>query len=467
MNRDSSSPSASSNPPSASAEPVSVRPGPRPLALHLNSALTILQGSLAALPSSRLGLIAWNPSVRPQAQSLAADLARSPDDAVARALAAEVGHRYRAMLDGIRLYRAHPYVRDLERAPTVWTAGGTRLTDYGGDGPPVLFVPSLVNRGYVLDLSTRRSLLRWLATQGLRPYLVDWDAPTEAERGLDLGGYVMQRLVPALEHLAFRHGGPLPGVGYCMGGDLALALALARPQAVAALALLATPWDFHAEGGAGRGRLLVAGRDGIDASLRLAGEMPVDALQAFLLGLDPALSLKKFAAVAAMVQDGQAAAAFVGLEDWLNDGVPLVPGVARDCLVGWYGENVTARLGWQVDGRTVDPAALACPLLLAVPANDRIVPPGSARALGTRAAAGGVQVTEIAPPLGHIGMVVGGRAAAQLWQPLADWLRLHAALQNPPLSVTPAGRYRGGGRSQSKNKRPKRPPRTASQEFPT
>lgn len=462
MSRDSFSPSASSTP-----QPASARPGPRPLALHLNSALTILQGSLAALPSSRLGLIAWSASVRPQAESLAADLASSPPDAVARALAAEVAARYRAMLEGIRLYRAHPYVRDLQPAPTVWRAGGTRLTDYGGDGPPVLFVPSLVNRGYVLDLSTRRSLLRWLATQGFHPYLVDWDAPTEAERGLDLGGYVMQRLVPALEHLAFEHGGPLPVVGYCMGGDLALALALVRPQAVAALALLATPWDFHAEGGAGRGRLLVAGRDGIDASLRLGGEMPVDALQAFFLGLDPALSLKKFAAFAAMDQAGEGAADFVALEDWLNDGVPLVPGVARDCLIGWYGENVTARLGWQVDGRPVDPAALACPLLLAVPANDRIVPPGSARALGTRAAAAGVAVTEIAPPLGHIGMVVGGRAAGQLWHPLADWLRLHAAVQNPPLSVTPAGRYRGGGRSQSKNKRPKRPPRTASQEFPT
>ncbi len=455
MSQASSSPSTSS------------RPGPRPLGLHLNSALTILQGSLAALPSSRLGLIAWSASVRDQAQSLAAELANSPADAVARALVAEVGQRFRLMLDGIRLYRSHSYARDLEPAPTVWTCGGMRLADYGGDGRPVLFVPSLVNRGYVLDLSRQRSLVRWLATQGFRPYLVDWDSPTEAERGLDLGGYVMQRLVPALDHLVALHGGPLPVVGYCMGGDLALALVLARPAAVSGLALLATPWDFHAEGGAGRGRLLVASRDGIEASLKLAGEMPVDALQAFFLGLDPALSLKKFAAFAAMDQAAQAAADFVALEDWLNDGVPLVPGVARDCLVGWYGENVTARLGWAVDGRVVDPAGLACPLLLAVPANDRIVPPGSARALGARAAAGGVEVTEIAPPLGHIGMVVGGRAAAQLWQPLADWLGHHAAVQNHPLSVTPAGRYRGAGRSQANNKRPKRLTRTAKQEFPT
>ncbi len=452
---------------SSSPSPPSTRPGPRPLGLHLNSALTILQGSLAALPSSRLGLIAWSASVRDQARSLAAELARSPDDAVARALVAEVGHRFRAMLDGIRLYRSHPYVRDLAPMPAVWSAGGVRLVDYGGDGPPVLFVPSLVNRGYVLDLSAQRSLLRWLGTQGFHPYLVGWGSPTAAERPLDLGGYVLQRLVPALDHLTARHGGAVPVVGYCMGGDLALALALARSDAVSALALLATPWDFHAEGGAGRGRLLVAGRDGIEASLKLAGEMPVDALQAFFLGLDPSLSLKKFAAFAAMDQASQGAADFVALEDWLNDGVPLVPAVARDCLIGWYGENATARLGWQVDGEVVDPARLACPLLLAVPANDRIVPPGSARAAGTRAASGGVAVTEIAPPLGHIGMVVGSRAAAQLWQPLADWLRPHAAVQNPPLSMTPAGRYRGGGRLQSKNKRPKRPPRTAKQEFTT
>src|SRR3546814_5935604 len=38
---------------------------------------------------------------------------------------------------------------------------------------PVLVVPSLINRAYVLDLTAERSLLRWLAAHGLRPLLLD------------------------------------------------------------------------------------------------------------------------------------------------------------------------------------------------------------------------------------------------------------------------------------------------------
>ena len=34
---------------------------------------------------------------------------------------------------------------------------------------------------------------------------------------------------------------------------------------------------------------------------------------------------------------------FVALEDWLNDGVPLALPVARECLGGWYGDNVPGR----------------------------------------------------------------------------------------------------------------------------
>src|SRR5690349_18265489 len=62
------------------------------------------------------------------------------------------------LLAGIAAYRRHPYFRDLPDPPAVWSEGETRLLDYGGSGPPVLFVPSLINRAYVLDLMRNRSM---------------------------------------------------------------------------------------------------------------------------------------------------------------------------------------------------------------------------------------------------------------------------------------------------------------------
>src|SRR5262249_13639989 len=139
-----------------------------------------------------------------------------------------------------------------------WQEGSTRLLDYGTrapDGRSVLVIPSLINRAYILDLSPEKSLLRFLASQGLRPLLIDWGRPDAPERGFTLTDYIAGRLEAAAAAAVEIVGGPLGVVGYCMGGLLALALAQRCPRVVKALALLATPWDFHAER-AGQARLL-------------------------------------------------------------------------------------------------------------------------------------------------------------------------------------------------------------------
>src|SRR5690606_25917063 len=107
-------------------------------------------------------------------------------------------------------------------------------------------------------LSARASLMRWLAGQGFRPYLVDWGAPGAEERQFDLTAYVAARLEPALDAALAASGRKPAVIGYCMGGLLALALALRRAPDIAGLACLATPWDFHAER-ADQARLLGAG----------------------------------------------------------------------------------------------------------------------------------------------------------------------------------------------------------------
>ena len=120
-----------------------------------------------------------------------------------------------------------------------------------------------------------------------------------------------------------------------------------------------------------------------------------------------------------MAPESPAAETFVALEDWLNDGVPLAAEVARTCLFGWYGENQPARGEWIVAGRPIDPAGIACPTLGVLPSQDRIVPPASARQLID--AIPGAE--SLSPQAGHIGMMVGGKAKAQLWRPLTMWLR--------------------------------------------
>ncbi len=410
--------------PSQQANPDQIPParlGPRPIGLHLMAATTSLMSSLAALPSARLGSLPWHPTLTRAAAELTPQLAEAEPDALAAALGVEIRGKLDALTAGIEAYRRHPYRRALPAPPVAWAEGGSRLLDYRADArpgtPTVLLVPSLVNRYYVLDLMEGNSLARWLAEAGFRPLVMDWGDPGQTERDFDLTDYIAGRLARALEAAAAAAGRPVGLVGYCMGGNLTVALAGLRPDGVAALALLATPWDFHAEL-AEQARLFASSAATWEGLLTALGELPVDLLQAFFAMLDTNLALRKFAAFAAMDPDSEAARRFVALEDWLNDGVALAAPVARECLLGWYGENTPAQGLWRVAGEPVTPAELDLPVLLAIPESDRIVPPGSARALAAEIPAARV----ITPRAGHIGMVVGRRAEAGLWRPLADWL---------------------------------------------
>jgi poly(3-hydroxyalkanoate) synthetase len=378
--------------------------------------------SPAASPNWSAGLPNLNATGAVDPASIAAALAAAAGGDAAggfpRAVLEEALRQDSALIAGIAAYRRHPYARDLPDPPALWAEGETVLRDFGGAGPTVLFVPSLINRAYVLDLAPGHSMLRWLAANGVHLLLLDWGWPGEAERRFTLTDYIAGRLERALGAV----GAPVVLAGYCMGGLLALAAALRRPDRVSALALLATPWDFHSDDPE-RAQAVAKMLPLLEPALAFAHALPVDGLQLLFALLDPYGIAEKYRGFARLDPEGERAKMFVALEDWLNDGVPLAAPVARECLEGWYGRNTPARLEWRVAGLPVDPRALRVPAFVAVPARDRIVPPESARPLA-EAIPGAVLHT---PRAGHIGMVAGSTAEAALWRPFREWL-----LAQPP-----------------------------------
>jgi len=374
-----------------------------------------------------------SPSGSPPPESIAALLpeiaaleAKGGAGRFEEALRREIARRMERLADGVLAYRKHEVHRTLENPPAVWSEGNTRLLDYGAThraarvrgARAVLVVPSLINRWEVLDLTAEKSLLRAMAARGLRPYLVDWGTPNEEERRFDTSAYVarLERAVAFITRRARR----APAVmGYCMGGTLTVALAARRPRRVAGLALLAAPWDFHADR-TGQAFLVASGPLLAELADRV-GELPVDILQTLFWSLDPWLAVKKFGRFLGMDQKGNGAGEFVLLEDWLNDGAPLAGPTARECLVGWYGDNTPGRGEWVVGGRRIVPSKIKVPSLVMIPSGDRIVPPLSAASLADPRK-GLKNATRIDLPLGHIGMVVSSRARELCWAPLMDWL---------------------------------------------
>jgi polyhydroxyalkanoate synthase len=400
-----------------------LRRGPRPLSLHLMGSMMRAMAAMqpawlsASLPSNA----AWPRSragreKKAQIASRLAELGASPE-AFQAAVFTRLLEQDRALLKGIAAYRRHPHSRTLADPPAIWAEGAARILDYGGNGTPggttVLFVPSLVNRAHVLDLDEGASMLRFLAANGLRPLLLDWGWPGPAERRFTLTDVVAGRLERAIAALPE----PVVLAGYCMGGLLALGAALRRPDRVRALALLATPWDFHAEDPV-RARALASLLPGFEPVMEAMGALPVDALQVLFAALEPFGVAQKYRAFARLDPDSARARRFVALEDWLNDGIPLPAPIARETIGGWYGRNEPARGEWLLAGLPVRPASWTGPAFVAIPERDRIVPPASSAPL---AAMPGAKVHRAAS--GHIGMVAGEGAERALWRPFLDWAR--------------------------------------------
>jgi polyhydroxyalkanoate synthase len=272
----------------------------------------------------------------------------------------------------------------------------------------VVFVPSLINPPRVLDLSERRSLLRHMAAAGHDAYLVDWGTPGAEDAALGLDGHVTEKLLPLLAGL------PRPPilVGYCLGGSLALGAA--ATTAVSALVTIAAPWQFDRFPRADRDLIAGLWRDARPMCQQL-GYVPMEVLQSGFWAMDPARTIRKYAAFAEMTPGSEAERAFLAVEDWANEGAPLTFAAGSDLFERFYAGNVPGAGAWRVADRIADPAALPCPTLSIVSTSDRIVP----------AAAGPALAQEQRLTLGHVGMVVSGRARDLLWEPLSLWLSSH------------------------------------------
>ncbi len=119
---------------------------------------------------------------------------------------------------------------------------------------PLLYVPPLVNKYYLLDLQPKSSLIRWLVEQGHTVFVVSWVNPGPELADLDMGDYIKLGPIAALDAIEAATGErEVEMFGFCMGGTL-VAMALAylagkgEGDRVASATTIGTLFDFSSLG---------------------------------------------------------------------------------------------------------------------------------------------------------------------------------------------------------------------------
>jgi polyhydroxyalkanoate synthase subunit PhaC len=277
---------------------------------------------------------------------------------------------------------------------------------------PVLLVPSLINRHYVLDLAPGRSLVEYLVGEGHDVYVIDWGQPADEDRHLTFDdvcdGYIGRAVRMAARSAGSRR---VHLLGYCMGGTLALIHTAARPERIASLTALAAPVSF-AEGGMLAAWTRTPSFD-VGAMVDAFGNVPWPLMQWSFHLLRPTLNLWKAVRLVERAWDDDFLDSFVAVETWGNDNVSF-PGLAyRRYIEALYRDDALIGERMTLSGRPARLRDIRCPLLCITFEGDNIVPAASATPLV--GAVGSTDVEHMHLTGGHVGAVIASRARENLW----------------------------------------------------
>ena len=307
----------------------------------------------------------------------------------------------RDALAGLGAYERSPRRERPDPKPEIARIGGASLRDHGGQGPPAILVPSLINPPRILDLDEQVSLTTAIASMDRRSLLLDW-GEAEARKHLSVAGHIEELLLPLLRDI----GEPAALIGYCLGGTMAIAAA--NLIAVERVVTLASPWNFSRYLDTSQQALANMWKHSEPAAQSL-GALPMEVLQAAFWSLDPQRTVRKFAEFGRLDPSSADARRFVELEEWANEGEPLPYPAAKELIENLFGKDLPGSGEWRVGGKPMTDR-LDFPALHITATHDRIAPESTV-AVG--------QTVGIAS--GHVGMIVGS-ARNQLHEALRNFL---------------------------------------------
>lgn len=340
-------------------------------------------------------------------------------------------------LDGLRRGFMAEYPREEDPPPAtpyevIYEGGKLSLRYYRATGShhcstPLLLIPALIKRPFIVDLQPNRSLIRVLTGAGLDVYLTDWipPGPEDTWRGFD--AYVNQDLVAGVREVKAHSGAAQVSIiGYCFGGLLSAIYTALHPQTVKNLVPIAIPLDLSVRELPSSAMVDHLTPAMVDLMLETYGNMPALLINSGFNSLAPLHHLfDKYVGLYRSRDREGFAETFNLFEKWMNSDVPMAGQIFREMTIDLGQNNRLAKGEFEVGGRLVDLKRITCPVLNLVGELDDVVHPRSSTPLVDLVAS--EDKRNLLFPTGHMGASVSSSALRKLWPQVTAWLEEHDA----------------------------------------
>jgi len=325
----------------------------------------------------------------------------------------------------LELATAPPHPVGLSPKEVLYSRGTLRLYHYEAQSDevyrvPVLLVMATTNRAFIFDLAPGQSMIEYMLQQGFDVYVLDWEAPTIAERNLTLADYTQDFIPTCISKVQEDSGEEdVSIIGYCMGGVLSLIYAATHADGpLKNLVCLTTPVDFHRTG------ITQVWNDpryfDVDALVDTLGIIPAETVTQMFEMQRPAQKIAGQLRLWDQILDDDFVDNYRAFNRWGEETLPLAGEYLRETTkeLNWGNKLYTGEL--EVDGNNANLSNVKMPLLSIVAEHDHLAPRDAT--LPLLDLVGSQDKQEILLKGGHVSLIAGPNAAKRMWPRLNEWL---------------------------------------------
>ncbi len=279
--------------------------------------------------------------------------------------------------------------------------------NYDSKHLPVLIIPSLINKSYIMDLLPGHSMIESMVNKGLDVFIIDWGTPDESIGHYGFAEYVgifMKRAVRQVKKI--RKVDQIQMTGQCIGGLMA-ALYGAHSELskdIKRMFLLTAPLDME-----NSGMLFNWTSDEAFDVEKMTSAFEAIVPSEFFHASFPFLDVRKQLTKYSSLQENFKIPGFKkiwkALDIWANDNVPFTKAAFLDLIISFYQENSFKNGKFMLNGEKIGIKDIKMPVLAIAASEDHVFTENAAAAIKDSQAAKDKKLEYHVMNAGHVTLI--------------------------------------------------------------